>query len=143
MFIALEVAEQLVRSLRDVIAVVARHDPSLAGEVRRAGASVILNLSEGQRRVGRDHHRLAAPQAQAQQERNAGCRPATQTTTLTNLESARGSRSEPRRGSPVGRRIEARQMIRRARRVGAAAEVIRPASGARTVWEGGSRGAAV
>ena len=60
------VAVDLVRSLRDVVAKVAKHDASLAGPIRRAAASAPLNRREGYRRVGRDrqhHFRIAAGSA--------------------------------------------------------------------------------
>ena len=62
-FDAFDVAVDLVRSLRDVVARVGQHDASLAGQIRRAAASAALNLREGYRRVGRDrqhHFRIAA-----------------------------------------------------------------------------------
>ena len=63
----LEVSLELIRCLRDVVLVLARHDPDLAGQVRRAASSVPANLSEGQRRAGRDrryHYRVAAGSAE-------------------------------------------------------------------------------
>jgi four helix bundle protein len=55
-FRAFDVSLQLVRSLRNVVEVIARHDAGLADQVRRAAASAPLNLSEGWRRVGKDRH---------------------------------------------------------------------------------------
>ena len=54
MFIAREVASQIIRLLADVIDAVAKHDGSLADQLRRAGTSLVLNLAEGNRRIGRD-----------------------------------------------------------------------------------------
>jgi len=65
-FDAFEVALQLVRALRGPIEVVARRDPALADQLRRAGASVPLNVAEGRRRAGKDrlhHYRVAAGSA--------------------------------------------------------------------------------
>ena len=66
MFVAREVASQVVRSLPEVIAAVGRHDRSLADQLRRAGSSLLLNIAEGNRRVGRDRlhfFRIAAGSA--------------------------------------------------------------------------------
>jgi len=65
-FDAFEVALQLVRSLRVPMEVVARRDPALVDQLRRAGSSVPLNIGEGRRRAGRDrlhHYRVAAGSA--------------------------------------------------------------------------------
>ena len=62
-----ECSLELIRSLRNVVAVLARHDPDLAAQVRRAASSVPANLGEGQRRAGRDrryHFRVAAGSAE-------------------------------------------------------------------------------
>ena len=64
--IAFEVALELVRHLREPLVVLARRDPSLADQLRRAAASVPLNVAEGRRRTGRDrlhHWRIAAGSA--------------------------------------------------------------------------------
>jgi four helix bundle protein len=66
MFIALEVAHDAVRHLREPIEAVARRDPSLADQLRRAACSAVLNLAEGRRRRGRDRthcFRIAAGSA--------------------------------------------------------------------------------
>jgi len=66
-FQALDVALELVSSLRQPVGVLATRDPSLADQVRRAASSVALNLGEGRRRVGRDrvqHFRIAAGSAE-------------------------------------------------------------------------------
>jgi len=62
-FIALQVALEFVRSLREPLARVAEHDGNLAGQVRRAAVSVPSNLAEGRRRSGADrlyHWKVAA-----------------------------------------------------------------------------------
>ena len=59
-FQALEVARQLVRALRGVMAVL--REPKLADQLRRAADSVVLNLGEGSGRYGRDaryHYAIA------------------------------------------------------------------------------------
>ena len=66
MFIALEVAKQIVRELGPILTRIAQHDPALAGQGRRAGSSILLCISEGCRRVGRDRphlYRIAAGSA--------------------------------------------------------------------------------
>ncbi len=57
-FFAYDVALELVRSLREPLALLARRDPSLADQLRRAAASVPLNVAEGNRRAGRDRTHL-------------------------------------------------------------------------------------
>jgi four helix bundle protein len=53
-FIAFDVALEMIRCLREPLAAIAERDPSLAQQLRRAAASVPLNLAEGRRRTGRD-----------------------------------------------------------------------------------------
>ena len=57
-FQALESSIDMIRSLRTPLGRIRRQDPDLARQLRRALASVPLNLSEGRRRAGRDrtHH---------------------------------------------------------------------------------------
>ena len=57
-FDAFEVSLQMVASLEEPLTVLERRDPSLAQQVRRAAASVSLNLSEGRRRTGKDRIHL-------------------------------------------------------------------------------------
>ena len=64
--VALEVAVDLVRQLREPVATLAQRHPSLADELRRAADSVALNTAEGRRRVGKDRlhaFRIAAGSA--------------------------------------------------------------------------------
>jgi four helix bundle protein len=47
MFICQEKAIQLVTKLQPLVPIIERHDRDLADQLRRAGASVVLNLAEG------------------------------------------------------------------------------------------------
>jgi four helix bundle protein len=49
MFIAYEVALDVVRSLRLIVPQIERQDRDLADQIKRAASSVVLNLAEGQR----------------------------------------------------------------------------------------------
>jgi four helix bundle protein len=65
-FIALEVAEQLVHVVRPLVEQIARRDRDLAVQGRKAGSSILLNICEGNRRVGKDRlhfFRIAAGSA--------------------------------------------------------------------------------
>ena len=57
-FEAFDVALEMIHSLRQPLASLAQRDPDLAQQLRRAAASVPLNLSEGRRRSGRDRIHL-------------------------------------------------------------------------------------
>ncbi len=57
-FEVLEVAVQMVGALRETLIVLERRDPDLARQVRRAAASVALNIGEGRRRTGKDRIHL-------------------------------------------------------------------------------------
>ncbi len=62
MFVAHQVAIQLVSSLRRSTEVLRQKDGALADQLRRAASSVLLNIAEGARRVGKDrahHYRIA------------------------------------------------------------------------------------
>ena len=57
-FQAFDVALEMIGHLRQPLAAITRRDPDLAQQLRRAAASVPLNLSEGRRRNGRDRLHL-------------------------------------------------------------------------------------
>ena len=57
-FEVFEVAVQMVGALREPLIVLGRRDPDLARQVRRAAASVALNIGEGRRRTGKDRIHL-------------------------------------------------------------------------------------
>jgi len=58
MLVAYDVALDLVRALRPVVAQLRRHSPEAADQVERAASSIVLNLAEGGRRHGRDPRRF-------------------------------------------------------------------------------------
>ena len=60
MLVAYEVALDLVRALRPVVAQLRKHSAEAADQVERAASSIVLNLSEGERRGGRDPRRFFA-----------------------------------------------------------------------------------
>ncbi len=53
-FIALEVALEMIRSLRRVVALVRKSNRRLAEQIENAASSVAANLAEGNRRRGKD-----------------------------------------------------------------------------------------
>jgi four helix bundle protein len=53
-FDAYDVSQQLIRALRPLLPLVARHDPKQADQLRRAANSVAANVREGNGRKGRD-----------------------------------------------------------------------------------------
>ncbi len=57
-FQALEIALSMIGSLRAPLAKIARHDRDLEKQLRKAAASVALNLGEGRRRNGKDRTHL-------------------------------------------------------------------------------------
>jgi four helix bundle protein len=57
-FDAFDLSIKMVRSLRQPLKQVQAFDASLATQIRKAAASVPLNLNEGRRRVGGDRHHL-------------------------------------------------------------------------------------
>jgi len=58
MLIAYDVALDLVRALRPVVARLRTFSPDAADQVERAATSIVLNLAEGSRRNGRDPRRF-------------------------------------------------------------------------------------
>ena len=65
-FIAFDVSLEMIRRLRTLLDLIQTRDGSLANQLRRAAASVPLNLSEGRRRRGKDRlhfYRIAAGSA--------------------------------------------------------------------------------
>jgi four helix bundle protein len=58
MLIAYEVALDLVRALRPVVAQLRGYSADAADQVERAASSIVLNLAEGDRRNGRDPRRF-------------------------------------------------------------------------------------
>jgi four helix bundle protein len=58
MLVAYDVALDLVRALRPVVAQLRRYSPEAADQVERAASSIVLNLAEGSRRHGRDPRRF-------------------------------------------------------------------------------------
>jgi four helix bundle protein len=57
-FQALEIALDAIRHLVEPLTTIAQRDPDLARQLRRAAASMALNLGEGRRRTGRDRLHL-------------------------------------------------------------------------------------
>ncbi len=49
MFVAYEVAKELIVSLRPLVPVIQENDRELADQLKRAAQSVLLNLAEGQK----------------------------------------------------------------------------------------------
>ncbi len=65
-FETLEVALEMAAKLRPVLEALKRQDRDLEDQLRRAAASVVLNLAEGAGRRGKDrvqHYRIAAGSA--------------------------------------------------------------------------------
>ena len=57
-FEALELALDTVRLLAKILPLIRKHDGKLAGHIRDAANSFVLNLEEGNRRLGRDRIHL-------------------------------------------------------------------------------------
>ena len=65
--VAMEVALSVVEQMREAVGVVRRHDAELARQMTRAASSIVANVAEGSRRVGRDRlhlFRIAAGSAE-------------------------------------------------------------------------------
>lgn len=65
-FQAYEVAMEMATGLRPLLERITRRDRDLENQLRRSGASVVLNIAEGARRAGRDRqqfYRIAAGSA--------------------------------------------------------------------------------
>jgi four helix bundle protein len=58
MLVAYDVALDLIRALRPVVAELRRYSSEAADQVERAASSIVLNLAEGDRRRGRDPRRF-------------------------------------------------------------------------------------
>ena len=58
MLVAYDVALELIRALRPVVAQLRKYSPDTADQVERAASSIVLNLAEGDRRNGRDPKRF-------------------------------------------------------------------------------------
>jgi four helix bundle protein len=58
MLVAYDVALDLVRALRPVVAPLRSYSAEAADQVERAASSIVLNLAEGRRRHGRDPRRF-------------------------------------------------------------------------------------
>src|ERR1044071_1711745 len=58
MLVAYDVALDLVRALRPVVAQLRKYSAEAADQVERAASSIVLNLAEGGRRNGRDPRRF-------------------------------------------------------------------------------------
>jgi four helix bundle protein len=73
-FEAFEISLQMIRKLDEPLAALERRDPPLAQQLRRAAASVSLNLAEGRRRHGKDRIHLWRVAAGSADEVVAGLR---------------------------------------------------------------------
>jgi four helix bundle protein len=58
MLIAYDVALDLIRALRPLVARLRTYSPEAADQVERAASSIVYNLAEGSRRNGRDPRRF-------------------------------------------------------------------------------------
>jgi len=57
-FIAEEIALDIIRAVRDLLATIRQFDPELADQAGRAATSLALNVAEGARRQGKDRPHL-------------------------------------------------------------------------------------
>lgn len=65
-FHAYEVALEISRAVAPLIGKIARRDPDLAKQLRKALPSIAMNIAEGRRRMGRDriyHYNVSAGSA--------------------------------------------------------------------------------
>jgi four helix bundle protein len=53
-FVAFEVALEVIRSLRDVVAKVRKHNRRIADQIVESASSIASNVEEGNRRAGKD-----------------------------------------------------------------------------------------
>ena len=73
-FVAMDVAEEMIKGLSEVVRRIAVHDRELASQMRRAATSVVLNLAEGRERKGRDRGHLFRVASGSAAEVRAGLR---------------------------------------------------------------------
>ncbi len=57
-FVTYNVALELVRALRPIVAELKSHSRDLSDQIERAATSLVLNLGEGNRRAGKDRRRF-------------------------------------------------------------------------------------
>ena len=57
-FVVYNVALELIRTLRPIVAELRNHSSNIADQIERAGTSLVLNLGEGNRRAGKDRRRF-------------------------------------------------------------------------------------
>ena len=57
-FVVYNVALELVRTLRPIVAELRNHSSNIADQIERAATSLVLNLGEGNRWVGKDRRRF-------------------------------------------------------------------------------------
>ena len=73
-FVAFELSLEVVTSLRGIVEVVRRHEPSLASQIARSATSIGANLAEGNGRIGRDRTRFFRIAAGSAEETRAHLR---------------------------------------------------------------------
>jgi four helix bundle protein len=56
--VAYEVALEVIVNLREVVRIVRRHNAKIATQIENAASSVVANLAEGNRRIGKDRLHL-------------------------------------------------------------------------------------
>ena len=72
--IAFEVALKMIEAIREVVAVVRKHDADLARQIVRAASSVTANVAEASHRVGKDRLHLFRVAAGSAEETRAHLR---------------------------------------------------------------------